>query len=289
MKNKFIIGITLFVIIGIVVCLIYILLNLREEKENNKVDNTQNVTSNVDNNENVNLEDNEKNEEIEIVLNSKIGVQILRYIDIAIDSPYSDELYQEIEKNGLSNKAKVMYTYLIATNDTTYSEYLIPLEDSSGSYITVNDFENIAKDIFGNDVKLTHETVFGDENYDMQNSRYLNLPMGFPGSDFNYTYDIPYKIKQIGDTYEVYMYRLYITEKFSGEENEGSMSVNIYKDSGRINKLTEISDNNFFESENKKEYLKNKIDAGNIKKESLKVVKYTLKKVNDKYYLENIE
>ena len=67
------------------------------------------------------------------------------------------------------------------------------------------------------------------------------------------------------------------------------MSVNIYKDSGRINKLTEISDNNFFESENKKEYLKNKIDAGNIKKESLKVVKYTLKKVNDKYYLENIK
>ena len=106
MKNKFIIGITLFVIIGIAVCLIYILLNLKEEKTNNKVDNTQNVISNVDNNENVNLEENEKNEEIDIALNSKIGVQILRYIDIAIDSPYSDELYQEIEKMDLAIKQK---------------------------------------------------------------------------------------------------------------------------------------------------------------------------------------
>ena len=153
MKKKAIIGVIIVLCVCGLACLGYIITNNivnNEEPKNEIVNENTNTDNSNENNSNTDT----KNEYQNIVLNSRVGLRILEKFKIS--NIYSDMLYNEIDSNGLSNKAKLLFTYITIIADTDkYSGLLRVSEDYTGNYITKADFESVAKSLFGNDTSYS--------------------------------------------------------------------------------------------------------------------------------------
>ena len=284
MKNKFIIFIVCFVIVGIVLCMAFILKEFNENKTVNE--NNNEVTQNNGNQEVVtnNSNDTEKEDDYELVEpTSKIGTQILENLNYIYVNYFSDMLYDEMDTNGFSEKAKLIYTYSYIISTEKYIDLIEFSEEYQVDCISEKNMEKVAKEIFGNDCSLKHQDILTGNIYKSEGNVYQVIPMGFGGMNAEYSFDIPFEIKEYNDRVEVMCNRLYLTTDFSTEEyiddEEGSTEeveesnnsyINVFSNRNRSTLLLKIDNQDFIASSYQgtllNEYIKDKsIDTNSLK------------------------
>ena len=291
MKNRVITIICSLIGIVMLVLIVYISINIFTNKEEDKKENTEVVsedTSNTENNSN-NSENNEKEEEI--MLDSKIGVEVTKKLDVS--NTFSSLYYKELETNGLTDKAKLTYTLQKINFNMDYSNYLRENGVYPGYYITANDMEKVAKEDFVVDSPMKHQDILDDNSYDTDERNYVIISRGVSGDDFNYVVEIPYKITTIDNKIYMEVYRMYLTRNIdtSSSENiyEGVEKNILYYDSNRQNMAYEIEDEIMSDEYYQKDILKGLVDNNKINKDKLAKYKYTIITENSNYKIENIE
>lgn len=282
MNKKVGIVISVIVAAAVIFFLAVIILNQNSSKKDEKNNNTEQIENNSNQNS-VNTE----NKNIEnIVLNSKIGMEIQN--TIYIPNLYSDKFFKEIEASGLKDRAKIMFTFAKIVSDDSYLSIIRKSESYAGDYVTKDDLENVAKKLFTNTSNLKHQEVFLSGSYDSKEGNYIILPTGFV--EFNYIKDIPYKIEETGDNITVYTYRLYVNCNTveTMEENTNSTHT-IYYDDTKKNKALVINDEKMDDENTQNEFLNSKISSGEISKDKMKKGVYKIQRKGNSYLIEDIK
>ena len=283
MNKKVGIVISVIVAAAVIFFLAVIILNQNSSKKDEKNNNTEQIENNSNQNDSVNTE----NKNIEnIVLNSKIGMEIQN--TIYIPNLYSDKFFKEIEASGLKDRAKIMFTFAKIVSDDSYLSIIRKSESYAGDYVTKDDLENVAKKLFTNTSNLKHQEVFLSGSYDSKEGNYIILPTGFV--EFNYIKDIPYKIEEVGDNITVYTYRLYVNCNTieTMEENTNSTHT-IYYDDTKKNKALVINDEKMDDENTQNEFLNSKISSGEISKDKMKKGVYKIQRKGNSYLIEDIK
>ena len=283
MNKKVGIVISVIVAAAVIFFLAVIILNQNSSKKDEKNNNTEQIENNSNQNDSVNTE----NKNIEnIVLNSKIGMEIQN--TIYIPNLYSDKFFKEIEASGLKDRAKIMFTFAKIVSDDSYLSIIRKSESYAGDYVTKDDLENVAKKLFTDTSNLKHQEVFLSGSYDSKEENYIILPTGFV--EFNYIKDIPYKIEEVGDNITVYTYRLYVNCNTieTMEENTNSTHT-IYYDDTKKNKALVINDEKMDDENTQNEFLNSKISSGEISKDKMKKGVYKIQRKGNSYLIEDIK
>ena len=283
MNKKVGIVISVIVAAAVIFFLAVIILNQNSSKKDEKNNNTEQIENNSNQNDSVNTE----NKNIEnIVLNSKIGMEIQN--TIYIPNLYSDKFFKEIEASGLKDRAKIMFTFAKIVSDDSYLSIIRKSESYAGDYVTNDDLENVAKKLFTDTSNLKHQEVFLSGSYDSKEGNYIILPTGFV--EFNYIKDIPYKIEEVGDNITVYTYRLYVNCNTieTMEENTNSTHT-IYYDDTKKNKALVINDEKMDDENTQNEFLNSKISSGEISKDKMKKGVYKIQRKGNSYLIEDIK
>lgn len=283
MNKKVGIVISVIVAAAVIFFLAVIILNQNSSKKDEKNNNTEQIENNSNQNDSVNTE----NKNIEnIVLNSKIGMEIQN--TIYIPNLYSDKFFKEIEASGLKDRAKIMFTFAKIVSDDSYLSIIRKSESYAGDYVTKDDLENIAKKLFTDTSNLKHQEVFLSGSYDSKEGNYIILPTGFV--EFNYIKDIPYKIEEVGDNITVYTYRLYVNCNTveTMEENTNSTHT-VYYDDTKKNKALVINDEKMDNENTQNEFLNSKISSGEISKDKMKQGVYKIQRRGNSYLIEDIK
>lgn len=283
MNKKVGIVISVIVAAAVIFFLAVIILNQNSSKKDEKNNNTEQIENNSNQNDSVNTE----NKNIEnIVLNSKIGMEIQN--TIYIPNLYSDKFFKEIEASGLKDRAKIMFTFAKIVSDDSYLSIIRKSESYAGDYVTKDDLENVAKKLFTDTSNLKHQEVFLSGSYDSKEGNYIILPTGFV--EFNYIKDIPYKIEEVGDNITVYTYRLYVNCNTveTMEENTNSTHT-IYYDDTKKNKALVINDEKMDDENTQNEFLNSKISSGEISKDKMKQGVYKIQRRGNSYLIEDIK
>lgn len=283
MNKKVGIVISVIVAAAVIFFLAVIILNQNSSKKDEKNNNTEQIENNSNQNDSVNTE----NKNIEnIVLNSKIGMEIQN--TIYIPNLYSDKFFKEIEASGLKDRAKIMFTFAKIVSDDSYLSIIRKSESYAGDYVTKDDLENVAKKLFTDTSNLKHQEVFLSGSYDSKEENYIILPTGFV--EFNYIKDIPYKIEEVGDNITVYTYRLYVNCNTveTMEENTNSTHT-VYYDDTKKNKALVINDEKMDDENTQNEFLNSKISSGEISKDKMKQGVYKIQRRGNSYLIEDIK
>lgn len=283
MNKKVGIVISVIVAAAVIFFLAVIILNQNSSKKDEKNNNTEQIENNSNQNDSVNTE----NKNIEnIVLNSKIGMEIQN--TIYIPNLYSDKFFKEIEASGLKDRAKIMFTFAKIVSDDSYLSIIRKSESYAGDYVTKDDLENVAKKLFTDTSNLKHQEVFLSGSYDSKEGNYIILPTGFV--EFNYIKDIPYKIEEVGDNITVYTYRLYVNCNTveTMEENTNSTHT-VYYDDTKKNKALVINDEKMDNENTQNEFLNSKISSGEISKDKMKQGVYKIQRRGNSYLIEDIK
>ena len=291
MKNRVITIICSLIGIVMLVLIVYISINIFTNKEEDKKENTEVVSEDISNTENNSNNSENKEKEEEIMLDSKIGVEVTQKLDVS--NTFSSLYYKELETNGLTDKAKLIYTLQKINFNMDYSNYLRENGVYPGYYITANDMEKVAKEDFVVDSPMKHQDILGDNSYDTDERNYVIISRGVSGDDFNYVVEIPYKITTIDNKIYMEVYRMYLTRNIdtSSSENiyEGVEKNILYYDSNRQNMAYEIEDETMSDEYYQKDILKGLVDSNKINKDKLAKYKYTIITENLNYKIENIE
>ena len=185
--NKKVVTIIL-IILAVIACaaISYIIANIVTKSNNGEVTQESEDVTQSTQVENNNVEASEDNLTTNIyqnvVLNSKIGNEILSQINIP--DMYSKQIFEELDKNGITDKLRIMYTFALMSTDANYTDYMRVSEDYIGNYITKEDLEKIAKTFFANTENLKHQNIFSEEIYNDETGVYVIVAKGFGGSDF---------------------------------------------------------------------------------------------------------
>ena len=281
MNKKSVTIISVVVILAICVCLGIVLVG---GKYSENVNPTEGEIKNEVKEEKTTSDEN-KEKVTSVALDSKIGTEVTN--KIYVPNIYSKEMYKELDKNGLSNEFRIMYTFGMMTTLQEYSNYLREGEDYIGSYITQDDLEKVEKTIFKTDKKLNHKAVFENDTYNAETKNYVIVARGFFGDSLEYVVEIPYEINEYEDRLEVNLYRMYITREYDKEaEQETVQKDKVYYDEAKIKLATTIQDENMSdEIASQKDILKAEIENGKIQKESLDKTTWTFEKVEGKYLI----
>lgn len=254
-----------------------------ENKNENEIDDNKEIINVNENIENNNTEEKYQN----VMLTSKIGAEILS--KFCISNIYSSVVYDEIDKNGLSEEAKLIYTYVTITSNYNYHN-MVKYSDEFGDYITKEDFETVYKELFGNKSVINHKSVITDTLYNEEKGYYEYLTIGYGGIEFDFIVEIPYKIKEYDDRVEALFYRLYCKAISSLNENgEPNQLVKIYDNSSKISEIYSSNDVKLQDNDSQQEFITELIEDNTIDKNILETVTYTLIKENDTYYISDVK
>lgn len=281
MNKKSVTIIAVVVILAICVCLGIVLIGGKDSENVNPPE--EEIKNEVK--EEKTTSDENKEKVTSVALDSKIGTEVTN--KIYVPNIYSKEMYKELDKNGLSNEFRIMYTFGTMTTLQEYSNYLREGEDYIGSYITQDDLEKVEKTIFKTDKKLNHKAVFENDTYNAETKNYVIVARGFFGDSLEYVVEIPYEINEYEDRLEVNLYRMYITREYDKEaEQETVQKDKVYYDEAKIKLATTIQDENMSdEITSQKDILKAEIGNGKIQKESLDKTTWIFEKVEGKYLI----
>lgn len=289
-KNKFIIiciiGVILLSVLGF---LISSNIFKRDKTGETQVSSDKNIViNNNTNNNGSKVEEISKEDKYEnIVLTSKIGTEILS--KFCISNIYSNILYSEIDKNGLSEDAKLMYTYITITSNYYYHN-MVKSSEELGEYISKEDFETVYKELFGNNSVVNHKSFITETLYNKEKGYYEYLTFGYGGIEFDFVVEVPYEIKEYENRVEALFYRIYCKATSSvNEDGEAEQSVYLYNDSTRSNKVYSSDDNKLQDNDSQKEYITELIESKTIDKNILETITYTLQEENNTYYICDIK
>ncbi len=283
MNNKFLrIFIPIIIVLLIATLAFVITSNIFSTKEKNEIPKNSNDGQVEQENEEEQTQES-KPQEKSVVLNSKIGLEILSKIEMPIN--YSNNLFKILKSEGISNSYMLLYTYALINTNYDYHLLLKALDDYSGNYISKSDFENVAKSYFGKDIQLEYNDIIFSGDYDSQNERYNIVATGYAGDRLEYVIQVPYEIKQINNEYFVSCYEIYAinSSEFSSESMQNYNEI--FYDSNRSKKIERITDTDFEDPSKQLEYIREKIENGSIKKDDLDSVTYILQKDETSSYI----
>lgn len=283
MKNKAVIVVVGILIVIACASFIYIVINGNSNETESKVQGNNTVVENPPV-ENQNQE--EKNTQDNVTIDSKRGIEILQKINF-IPNMYSNLYYDELDSYGISNNAKVLAAFIQIANKKEYTSML--QEGEEGTYFNAEDLEEVVKNIFSDNSMIAHVPIYGENSYDVANRRYILPAMGF--SNLDYTVELPYKITEFKDHVEVLAYRVYVNSSME-EKEDGTVSVkdSIYYDRAMRNLIIELNNNELSVDESEqKNVISKKLKEINVVENELVSVKYTLTKVEDKLLISGYE
>lgn len=233
----------------------------------------------------VDVENRKSNDIRNIDIDSEYGNEIISLIHIS--NLYSEDFFKEVENHGLTDKAKIMFTFAKMMKGEIYSSYIMHSDEYVGDYIKKADLEMVANKLFLETDNLYHQDIFMPNSYDSKKENYINIPTGFV--DFNYVKEIPYKIEQKNDDITVYTYRLYITCNTKSVEDDDMIPTHIiYYDLNKKNYAISVSDEKMDNENTQDEYLKNLINLGELSKEKLSQGIYKIVRKENSICIENI-
>lgn len=220
-----------------------------------------------------------------VEIDSEFGNEIISLIHIS--NLYSEDFFKEVENHGLTDKAKIMFTFAKMMKGEIYSSFIMHSDEYVGDYIKKSDLEMVANTLFFEANSLNHQEVFMPNSYDAIKGNYINIPTGFV--DFSYVKEIPYKIEQENDEITVYTYRLYITCNTKGLEDDNTIPTHIiYYDANKKNYAISLSDEKMDNENTQDEYLFSLIDSDELPKEKIYQGKYKIVKKENSFCIENI-
>lgn len=279
MKSKVVTIVCCILIILAIICFGYIFLNSNGKEENNSINTEQEVE---ENNEVVQREERAKN----VVVNSRIGNQITEHIKYS--NIYSNRIIEELDENGLSDKAKLLIALDKLYRKDDYQTLMSYPEDYSATYITGENMQKILDDTFYNS-NTNYMSIEESLEYDSSNNLFTLVHIGYEGTSFNYTLEIPYQILQYSDRIELQAYRVYITKNVQMQEITSNISNNLYYDKGKSLLALTLDDEMLGIESGQVEYVRGLIEDGTIDKNKLESVQYTFKNNNDIYKLDSFK
>lgn len=274
MKNKAITIVCVFLIISAIICFGYIFINskIKEEKKEEKPEETIDVV----NNEIVEREERGQN----VNVNSRIGQQLkelIKYSEI-----YSNDIIEELDKGGISSKTKLLVGLDKIYRKDEYQSYLGYSDEYNNTYILSTNMNQVISNSFV-DSTLSEKDVDGILNYDNATNVYVVVPRAFQTGSIGYTLEIPYKITEYTDRIELEAYRIYVTKNIEMNQTESIVEISLYYDKAKSIKALTITNDPEYSENNQVNYVKEKIDSGEIKTDNIESVKYTFNQVDGEY------
>lgn len=274
MKNKAITIVCVVLIISAIICFGYIFINskIKEEKKEEKPEETIDVV----NNEIVEREERGQN----VNVNSRIGQQLkelIKYSEI-----YSNDIIEELDKGGISSKTKLLVGLDKIYRKEEYQSYLGYSDEYNNTYILSTNMNQVISNSFV-DSTLSEKDVDGILNYDNATNVYVVVPRAFQTGSIGYTLEIPYKITEYTDRIELEAYRIYVTKNIEMNQTESIVEISLYYDKAKSIKALTITNDPEYSENNQVNYVKEKIDSGEIKTDNIESVKYTFNQVDGEY------
>ena len=296
MKKKTVI--ILIVVFCFLLCFLlgYIVVNRFIIKNDNEVvQSNNNLEQDIQNSnqQNINDKNNEENKDtkvINILPNSRIGMEILKYFEIT--NTYSSEFYKLLDSENLSDKVKTSMAFINIMQGKNYVYMLEFSEETADTYITKQNMQTAINDIFYNSKDTFSKDVIYDFKYDEQNSRYVIPAVGMNNKDSKIAIEVPYEILEYSDRYELSMYRVYLEQKMEEKEGEEEVHIKntIYYDEYVLNQACEITEDAINSDLNsQRDIIKKYIDDKKIDSLRLTKVKYTLVKDGENYKISKYE
>ena len=282
MKNKFI---TITIIISsvvLIVALIFVLIGLNNNESNIVDKDTNNEDSINDSNSNL-LNNKYEN----ILVSSKVGKDIIDIVSVS--NVYSKAFVNELQINGLNDKAKRIFAYMKITKDEKYANVHKTSDEYTGYYFTSSDLQAVVNEYFYDSDNIQHGIVTQEHTYDSINKNYIVMPVGFGGSDFDFVIEVPYEIREYSQKIEIYMYRVYVESKLDLQDNVENIRDNIYYDIDKKDKALDIESGTLSYEADQASIISDYISLGKLEKNKLFRIKYELNKKDEKYILSGYE
>ncbi|MBO5476603.1 MAG: hypothetical protein J6A15_02465 [Clostridia bacterium] len=276
MKNKVVTIVCVILIILAVACFGYIFLNSDDEVETPSQGEQQEQQPQEEQEEVVGREEKGQN----IIVTSRIGVQLREVIRLS--NMYSNVITDEMDQNGLSNKAKILVGLDKIFRTQEYASYAEYSDEYSNTYITAENMHKVIADTFA-DSQVTDEGIEDTLPYDEETNSYIVPSIGYAGGTFSYTIEVPYKITQYSDRVELLAYRVYITKTVEMESTTTNIKNELFYDKAKSLPALTITDTSLDNEANQTNYVKTKIDDKTIDSTSLESVQYTFKLVDEEY------
>lgn len=280
MKNKVVTAVCIILVLLAIICFGYIFLNMNKGKNEKKEEQVE--ENGGDNQEIIEREERGQN----IIVTSRIGVQLKELIKLS--EIYSNTVINELDQNGVDNKAKILFALDKVFRKPEFVEYVEYSETYSSTAIAAENIKKIIDDTFV-DSDLTLTSIDGVVNYDEASQFFIIPPIGLEGGTLEYTVEVPYKITEYEDRIELLAYRLYITKKVEMNEAVSVSQDEIYYDKAKTNLALIINDGSLETQTDQIDYLKSKIDEQSIDVNNLQSVKYTFKNEDEKYKIVSFE
>lgn len=274
MKNKVVTIVCTVLIVIAIVCFGYIFINSRIKNKNNE-EKQEETTSTVNND----IQEREERGQ-NVNVNSRIGQQLkelIKYSDI-----YSNNIIEELDKGGISSKVKLLIGLDKIYRKDEYQSYLEYSEEYNSTYILSTNMNAVVSSTFV-DSTLAEINVDGILTYDANTNVYIVVPRAFPTGSIGYTLEVPYKVTEYSDRVELEAYRVYITKNIEMNEVESIVETNLYYDKAKSISAYTIKNDVEFTDNNQIDYIKNKIDSGDIESDNFECVKYTFNQVDGEY------
>lgn len=276
MKNKAITIVCVILIIAAVVCFGYIFLNSNEDIETPNQDEQPVIEQPQEEPEVEGREEKGQN----IIVTSRIGVQLRELIRLS--NMHSNSVIEELDKNGLTDQAKILFGLDKVFRKDEYMSYAEYSDEYSNTYITAQNMHTVINNTFI-DSEIIDVSVGDTLPYDEATKCYIVPSIGYAGGTFGYTVEVPYKITEYSDRTELLAYRVYITKTVEMQDDVATIKNEIFYDKEKSLSALVITDASLDNEANQANYLKNKIDDKTIDSANLESVQYTFKVEDDGY------
>ncbi len=272
-------AVTIVCTIGIilaVICIIYIFTNVKfdmpkEKEEENEIE--QEIVSREERSQN-------------IILTSRVGTKVTDLIRYS--NKYSAKLIEELDKNGISSKFKILASFDKILSKEEYQNLVGYSQTYSNTYVLSSNMQ-IAIDSLFEDGKYNNESIDGVLYYDSDTDSFAMITTGVQGYVDNFVVEVPYKITEYSNRIELEAYRLYISQSLQMIEGENTVVTDIYYDKEKTkNALSFTYSGEFYES-NQINFLREKIESKIITESKMEKVKYTLIKEESSYKFSKYE
>lgn len=276
--NKNAVSILCIVLIAFAVfCVGYIMINtaedeLRQEEEQQNVV-TENVTNRTERTTN-------------IILTSRVGMKLTELIKFS--NVFSQTVVNELDRNGLSNDAKLIIGLDKIYRKSEYQQYMGYSESYGNTYILADNMQTVLDASFKDSEVVYHE-IADVIHYDEPTNAFILFPMGFEAGSITYIVDAPYKMTQYSDRVEVLAYRLYVTQVIEMEDVNTILDNYIYYDKAQKILALSTKDNEMTDENRQVDYITKKINAGLLDKDQMEVVKYTFEVEDSQYKMSGYE
>lgn len=272
-------AVTIVCTIGIILavaCIVYIFSNVKFDKPKEKEEPDE-IEQEI-----VSREERSQN----IILTSRIGIKLTDFIRYS--NKYSSKLIDELDKDGISNKFKILTAFDKILSKEEYQNLVGYSQTYSNTYVLSSNMQTAINSLF-EDKNYDKESIDGVLYYDNDTDSFAMITTGVQGYVDNFVVEVPYKITEYSNRVELEAYRLYISQSIQIVEEENTIVTDIYYDKEKTKNALSFTGNSEFYESNQINFLRENIDNKNIIESKMEKVKYTLIKEDNSYKFSKYE